>query len=135
MKTRFIYVLLVIIFTTGFSFDPVPEAFQFPELKRFPKMPAAENNPVTREGVELGRHLFYDPILSADSAMSCSSCHRQEAAFSDGPKQFSAGRNYMMRRNTMPLFNLAWYPSLFWDGRASSIEEQVFHPLREKNEM
>ncbi len=99
-------------------------------------MPVAANNPVTVEGVTLGRHLFYDPILSSDSTMSCSSCHKQQSAFSDSPNQFSTGQNgATMKRNTMPLFNLAWYSVLFWDGRATSIEEQVFHPVRTYNEM
>lgn len=99
-------------------------------------MPVADANPVTVEGVDLGRHLFYDPILSADSNMACASCHKQSAAFSDGQNAFSKGSGgSLMTRNTLPLFNLAWYPSLFWDGKAGSIEEQVFHPVRTHNEM
>jgi cytochrome c peroxidase len=91
---------------------------------------------VTDEGVALGRFLFYDPVLSADSSMACASCHRQEAAFSDGPLAFSKGANGQQQaRNTMPLFNLAWYPALFWDGRAASLETQVFEPVRAHNEM
>ncbi|MDB5281564.1 MAG: cytochrome-c peroxidase, partial [Bacteroidota bacterium] len=110
--------------------------YRFPELRLFPKMPVAKNNPVTIEGANLGRYLFYDPILSMDSDMSCSNCHRQKFAFSDSALQLSRGRNGIsMKRNTMALFNLAWYPSLFWDGRAPSIEEQVFHPLKEVSEM
>lgn len=99
-------------------------------------MPVADNNPVTVEGVKLGRYLFYDPILSIDSSMSCASCHHQKSAFSDSPNDFSSGRNETrMKRNTMPLFNLAWYTSFFWDGKASSIEDQIFHPVKEINEM
>jgi len=99
-------------------------------------MPILEKNPVTVEGVELGRYLFYDPILSSDKTISCSSCHNQASAFSDSPNTFSEGRNgALMKRNTMPLFNLAWYPAFFWDGRAKSIEDQIFHPVREYNEM
>jgi cytochrome c peroxidase len=99
-------------------------------------MPVAANNPVTVEGANLGKHLFYDSILSSDNTLSCASCHHQKSAFSDSPNSFSHGRNgALMKRNTMPLFNLAWYPAFFWDGRASSIEEQVFHPVRENNEM
>jgi cytochrome c peroxidase len=124
----------LVILLSAFNAN-VSSPYRFPEMKRFPKMPVAECNPVTVEGADLGRHLFYDPLLSSDSTMSCASCHRQESAFSDGPKQFSEGRNKLLSRNTMPLFNLAWYPSLFWDGRAASVEEQVFHPLRERNEM
>lgn len=99
-------------------------------------MPVASDNPVTYEGVELGRHLFYDPILSLDSSFSCASCHKQEVAFSDAPNRLSIGVNGdTLKRNTMPLFNLAWYPSMFWDGRSVSIEEQVFHPVRAHEEM
>ncbi len=120
----------------GFSYRYKAIPYKFPELKFFPEMPVAENNPVTVEGVNLGRHLFYDPILSADSTISCSGCHKQQSAFSDSPKQLSEGRNgTMMKRNTMPLFNLAWYPAFFWDGRATSIEQQVFHPVRTYSEM
>lgn len=123
-------------FIFNFSSTSVTTPYKFPELRFFPNMPVAEKNPVTVEGVALGRQLFYDPILSLDSAMSCSTCHNQKAAFSDAPNVFSSGRNgSLMKRNTMPLFNLAWYPAFFWDGRASGIEEQVFHPVREKNEM
>ncbi len=109
--------------------------FVYPDLPFFPKIPHCNNEP-SIEGAELGRYLFYDPILSSDSTFSCSSCHRQEAAFSDAPKAFSKGiNNELMVRNTMPLFNLLWYPSLFWDGRAKSIETQIFVPVRAHNEM
>jgi cytochrome c peroxidase len=57
-------------------------------------------------------------------------------AFSDAPNAFTKGNEGMLtNRNTMPLFNLAWYAALFWDGRASSIEDQVYHPVRDRNEM
>ncbi len=99
-------------------------------------MPVAVSNPVTVEGAKLGKYLFYDPILSSDSSMSCASCHKQATAFSDAPNQFSKGTNgTRMKRNTMALFNLAWYPSFFWDGKALSIEEQVSHPLQANDEM
>ena len=99
-------------------------------------MPKPVENPVTNEGVALGRYLFYDPILSTDSNMACASCHRQEAAFSDAPNTFSKDRfSAALKRNTPPLFNLAWYPALFWDGRAQDVEEQVLHPVRAHDEM
>jgi cytochrome c peroxidase len=135
-KVGFILSLLGCMICLSFLQHPDTTPYQFPELKFFPEMPVTSANPVTVEGVALGKYLFYDPILSADSTLSCASCHKQEAAFSDSPKQFSNGRDtVLMQRNTMPLFNLAWYPALFWDGRATSIEEQVFHPVRAYNEM
>ena len=111
-------------------------AYRFPEMLFFPQMPQNPDNPVTIEGVALGRYLFYDPILSRDSSISCSTCHRQEAAFSDSPKQFSQGDGpQVLTRNTPPLFNLAWYPAMFWDGRAANIEDQVFFSVRSSSEM
>lgn len=110
--------------------------YAFPDLSLFPTMPVAANNPVTVEGVALGRLLFYDPILSLDSTISCSSCHQQAYAFSDGPLQFSKGiSGEPLTRNTMPLYNLAWYKGYFWDGRAATIEDQVFFPVRHAKEM
>ncbi len=128
--------LLIVLIISGFRKGEQDKPYPFPEPYLFHKMPVAADNPVTIAGVDLGRHLFYDPILSADSSISCASCHQQSAAFSDAPKQFSTGiGGAIASRNTMPLFNLAWYPSLFWDGRGGSIEEQVFHPVRTHNEM
>lgn len=128
--------VLIGVIMVGLKIDNEPNPYQFPELKYFPEMPLSVNNPVTVEGVELGRFLFYDPVLSKDYSMSCSSCHKQGAAFADSPKRFSMGiDSNIMTRNTMPLFNLAWYPLLFWDGEAVSIEDQVFHPVRAIDEM
>ncbi len=120
----------------GMNYTHAPTPYPFPEMRFFPKMPASDENPVTMEGATLGRFLFYDKILSADSSFSCASCHKQKFAFADGAQRFSTGiSGEPLRRNTMPLFNLAWYNSYFWDGKAGSLEEQVFHPVRAHNEM
>lgn len=136
-KSGKVLVLISVIFLLiSFANRKEPTPYLFPQLHFFPKMPVSDTNPVTLEGVELGRYLFYDPILSEDSSISCSSCHKQESAFSDAPRDFSVGiKGDKMQRNTMPLFNLAWYPSFFWDGKSTSLEEQVFHPVRTHNEM
>lgn len=134
--TRIFFVLAAFIVIAGFTGRNSPSPYKFPELKYFPEMPLPASNPVTVEGAELGRFLFYDPVLSFDHSISCASCHKQEAAFSDAPNAFSKGFNGgEMKRNTMPLFNLAWYPAMFWDGKAVSLEEQVFHPVRAHDEM
>ena len=113
-----------------------PKPYEFPDVSHFPDMPMSDENPVTVEGALLGRYLFYDSILSQDYRFSCSSCHQQAVAFSDAPRQFSSGINgEKTNRNTMPLYNLAWQRAFFWDGRAGSIEEQVFHPVRTSSEM
>lgn len=128
-------VVLVIVIAC-FSFIKKIERYQYPELLYFPKIPVHENNKLTNEGIELGRYLFYDPILSHDSSTSCASCHQQKHAFSDSPNQFSKGSKQLQtKRNTPPLFNLAWYEKMFWDGRSKTIEEQGFHPIRGEEEM
>jgi cytochrome c peroxidase len=128
--------LVSVLLMSALGRQRAPKPYAFPALKFFPPMPVAADNPVTVEGAELGRYLFYDPVLSADSSLSCASCHRQEAAFSDGPLAFSKGADGSLQpRNTMPLYNLAWYPAYFWDGRAASLETQVFEPVRAHHEM
>lgn len=110
------------------------DRYKFPQLVYFPAMPDSTHI-VTDAGVELGRFLFYDPILSRDSSVSCASCHKQAFAFSDAPNKLSEVSGVKLQRNTPALFNLAWQRNLFWDGRSHSIENQVLHPLRDKNEM
>lgn len=135
MKRFFVITLFLGIVAAGFNIPIEPIPYPFPQLPFFPKMPTASDNAVTMEGARLGKRLFYDPILSSDSSLSCSSCHQHEHAFSDS-SALSKGRNgALTSRNTMPLFNLAWYPAYFWDGRANSLENQVFHPVRAYNEM
>lgn len=98
-------------------------------------MPVPHDNPLTVEGVALGRQLFYDPILSNDLTMSCATCHVQEHGFSD-PRAVSIGTNGESgTRNSMPLINLAWSAQFFWDGRRASLEEQAFDPVTNPIEM
>lgn len=126
---------IFVVFSLAFKGDILTQ-YPFPKLHHFPEMPSDPRNPVTMEGVELGRRLFYDPILSLEKDLSCASCHKQSSAFADGGMQFSLGKNsHPTSRNSMPLFNLAWGKSFFWDGRATTIEEQIFHPVRDPKEM
>ena len=82
-----------------------------------PPMQIPADNPMTVEGVALGKMLFFDPILSGDNTMSCASCHRQAFAFSDTSMQFSIGIDHKPgKRNGMPLVNLGYQKQFFWDG-------------------
>ncbi len=89
---------------------------------------------VDADQAALGRLLFYDPILSANDDMSCATCHHPDLGFSDG-RTVSAGSHGDLRRNAPSLWNAAYATSLFWDGRASSLEEQMLTPLTAENEM
>ena len=133
--TKKLLILFFVFIFLGFKFISQTTPYKFDVIDYFPKMPMSTVNPVTNEGAALGRLLFYDSILSVDYSMSCATCHKQKFAFTD-QQQFSKGVNeVMLKRNTMPLFNLAWYPSFFWDGKANSIENQVFFPVSAHNEM
>jgi cytochrome c peroxidase len=103
--------------------------------KRFPQVTLPADNPLTQEGVALGRALFHDTRLSSGNTQSCASCHTQGNAFADA-RRFSPGAQQQPgRRNTMPLFNLAWHQGFFWEGRAPTLREQVLMPIQDKNEM
>ncbi|OYV05033.1 MAG: cytochrome-c peroxidase [Verrucomicrobiales bacterium VVV1] len=104
--------------------------------RRFPQVLHPVDNPLTLEGVALGKRLFFDPILSINGSQSCASCHAPEAAFSD-PRRVSLGAHGQPgKRNAMSLFNLAWsQDGLFWDGRAKTLREQVLMPIVDPNEM
>ena len=113
-----------------------PTPFDLVIPKGLPAMNIPADNPMTVEGVALGRRLFYDPILSADSTQSCSSCHQQAHGFVDGNLQFSIGIDGQPgTRNAMPLFNLGWQRSFFWDGGAANMESQVVGPITNPVEM
>ncbi|HEX6791498.1 MAG TPA: cytochrome c peroxidase [Candidatus Krumholzibacteria bacterium] len=101
----------------------------------FPAMPEEPDNPLTVEGVALGRLLFYDPILSGDSTQACASCHIQDRAFSDS-RPFSAGiRGIKGTRHAPPIVNPAWIGAMFWDGRAHGLEDQARGPVPNEIEM
>ena len=88
-----------------------------------------------RTKVELGKKLFFDPILSKDKTISCSSCHKPEFAFADN-KPFSLGvGDSIGLRNTPSVMNMASRESFFWDGRVTSLEEQVRVPIENPIEM
>ena len=101
----------------------------------FPQMQIPEDNPMTVEGVQLGRKLFYEKALSSDFTISCASCHMPSSAFSD-PAQLSVGVGGAVgNRNSMALINLGWQKFFFWDGRAKTLEEQILEPVPNPVEM
>ncbi len=101
----------------------------------FPPMDIPANNPLTVEGVELGRFLFWEKKLSGDNTMSCGTCHLPEHGFSD-PNQFSTGiTGAVGNRQSMALINLGWAYNYFWDGRAMTLEQQIIEPVQNPIEM
>jgi len=101
----------------------------------FPPLPVPPDNVLTMERVELGRMLFYDPILSRDSSISCASCHLQGLAFTDA-KAISPGiEGRIGVRNTPTLVNLAYQPYFFSEGGSPTLELQVVGPIETEHEM
>ena len=98
-------------------------------------MPVPADNPMTVEGVELGRMLFYEKRLSADNSISCGSCHQQKFAFTDG-RAVSIGVNGTAgKRSTMSLANIGYFDNLMWDGRDTTLEKQARGPMENPVEM
>jgi cytochrome c peroxidase len=127
--------------TSATGYNPTPYFVKLP--LGFPAMPVPIDNPLTVEGIDLGRRLFHDPILSKDSSLSCASCHNQANGFTDNGKQFSTGVSGIAgERNAMLIFNLAWVEKyaktphrFFWDGGAKDLESQVIAPITNPIEM
>jgi cytochrome c peroxidase len=103
----------------------------------FPAMRYAPSaNPPTQATFALGRTLFYDVRLSADSTVSCGSCHQQAAAFAHAGHTLSHGVGQQLgSRNSPALQNLRWKPSFMWDGAAVHIENQPLAPINNPVEM
>jgi cytochrome c peroxidase len=103
----------------------------------FPPPPLRADNPLTVQGVALGKKLFFDPILSSDLTQSCSSCHNQSDGFTDHQNALSKGvLGQFGTRNSMPLFNLLLHNNgFFWDGRSVKLREQALKPIQDHLEM
>lgn len=119
---------------TGIPYNPTP--YTVPTPPGFPTMTIPADNPMTEEGIELGRMLFYDPVLSRDSTISCESCHKLNFSFNDD-KAISPGiQGLLGNRSSMTLINVGYYENgLFWDGRVKTLEEQALHPVENPVEM
>jgi cytochrome c peroxidase len=94
------------------------------------------DNAYQNEGFDLGRAMFFDPILSADGSVSCQSCHFQKDAFSDGGKALSDGiGGQQTTRNSPAIINMAWSPYFMWDGGITHLEVMPFAPISNPVEM
>lgn len=89
----------------------------------------------TPEQIDLGRYLFFDPLLSGDGSVSCASCHDPELGFSDGRGRSIGVTGHEVGRSAPSLWNVAFLKSFFWDGRATTLEEQMQGPLYAAEEM
>ncbi len=134
MKKYFALIAFTFLLVTSFKLISeklftVPENFPPPQYD-FSK------NPLTTDKVMLGRALFYDPILSRDSTISCSSCHSPFTAFAHVDHALSHGiENRIGTRNAPALMNLAWQKTFMWDGAINHLDMQPLAPISNKDEM
>jgi cytochrome c peroxidase len=117
----------------GQSRDPFAALKARFERPRF--VPAPADNPPTPERIALGKRLFEDKMLSAAGTIACSSCHDPRLSFSDGEQTGKGITGRRLARHTPSLWNSAFSPLLFWDGRASSLEDQIRFPVEHSDEM
>src|SRR5262245_34040959 len=111
----------------------------------FPRMKSLEENPLTPAKVNLGKLLYFDPILSGENTISCAHCHHPDFGFSDGRKTSMGlhGKGVgpertsgdVLARGAPVIWNAAYNPSQFWDGRATNLEEQAAGPIQDAHEM
>ncbi len=130
MTPRLLPALLIAIFMVGCDANPVVAPLGLPPL------PVPQDNPLTREKVELGLKLFADRRLSHNGTMSCAMCHVERQGFTSNEIATAIGmEGRSHRRNSPTLLNVAFVQRLFHDGRESTLENQVWGPLLAMNEM
>jgi cytochrome c peroxidase len=105
------------------------------KFRRPGTIPFPSSNPYSEAKRALGERLFQDKRLSADGTHACASCHDRQRGFSDGRVIAVGVPGRPLARHTPTLWNLAWAPAVFWDGRARSLEEQVAGPIIAPDEM
>lgn len=97
--------------------------------------PASAGTGLEAQRIALGARLFADGRLSGAGSRSCATCHRPDKSFTDGRPRVLGLSGAPLERNTPALWNLAWGKHFFWDGRASSLEEQIAMPIVAPDEM
>jgi cytochrome c peroxidase len=98
-------------------------------------IPVPEDNPITPDKVSLGRQLFFDRRLSRDGTIACATCHNPNRAFSSPVPVAIGADGRHGRRNAPALINRGYGRAFFWDGRITTLEEQVLKPIEDPNEM
>ncbi len=134
IKPLHIIFLCLFFIVTAFA---IIEHIDFPVPKGWPKpVYDFKSNPFNQEKIELGRSLFYDPLLSVNNSTSCASCHSPYNAFAHTDHQLSHGVfDSIGTRNAPALMNLAWQSSFMWDGSIDNLNDQALTPLSHPSEM
>lgn len=138
VKLYFVFLLILsFVIANAFNVDDSDQPIKLIVPSNFPApVYDLEKNTITRKGVELGRQLFYDGLLSADGSTSCGSCHQQVSAFIQQGHDLSHGvESRVGRRNALPLANLIFSRSFFWDGGVFDMDLTPLNAIENKVEM
>ena len=107
-----------------------------PPLSVLPEAPPSpDDNPTTGAKAELGKQLFFDPRLSGENTISCATCHMPDKAFGDGLPRAQGAGGELLPRNSQTVWNVGYYKTFFWDGRAANLESQALVPIQSAVEM
>lgn len=142
MKIQHLFIILFFFFLTACDKEPTPiipsldeTPYELTLPEGFPDLTIPDNNQLTQARVRLGKKLFYDPILSRDTSISCNSCHLQAHAFSDN-KAISPGvEGRLGFRNAPTLANVAYLDVMNKDGGVTKFGIQALTPIEDENEM
>lgn len=136
-KKQYIILFTFIAGILACNKDMIDAVITFTSPKHFPTpVYNFSNNQITKAKFELGRKLFYDPILSADNTISCGSCHIQTSAFTHHGHTVSHGiKDRLGTRNSPPIMNMAWNTSFMWDGGIVDLDLLPFAPITNHVEM
>ena len=133
---KWLLIFLILLFIScGKERANQNEFFQLDIPQGFPDPIIPEDNQLTYERIELGKRLFYDPILSKDGTISCESCHKQEFAFADNVAISAGVEGRLGFRNSVSLANMAYQDALMREGGVPTLEMQVLVPIQDHNEM
>ncbi|QXP63363.1 cytochrome-c peroxidase [Polaribacter sp. R2A056_3_33] len=117
------------------NLDSTVDKKAFKDIGALPKLQHPEYNPFSKEKSKLGKTLFFDPRLSVSGQIACASCHNPELAWTDNSTRSFGHDRQTGARNSMTILNVGFAHSLFWDGRASSLEDQARFPIGDPLEM
>lgn len=136
MKLKFFWFGLILLTLFGFKFLETTDyvIFQLESPKGFPELKVVDGNEYNKARYDLGRKIFFDPILSIDSSISCASCHKPELAFADNVALSPGVYNRAGTRNAPSLINIGYHPHFLREGSLKTLEMQVLVPIQEKNE-
>lgn len=137
-KLIWLYIFVIISVALACNQDDVEPSHFAPALMEVPKgfeeIQFPEDNPFSQSRWDLGKRLFYDPIMSLDSSISCASCHSSKLAFSDDSSLSLGVNDRLGQRNAPTLANVAYHPYFTREGGVPTLEMQILVPIQEHNE-